>query len=173
MTPNIETIIKDDVTLTVRCLDRIYLQGYRTRVITDGVEPSLHIEYKHSHLKQYFKDGHSPRTELTINNPKDFGVTSGLDRLPAWRALGDDVNRTLLTVERVSHHGTFTTPWTGDSVRCRSSASASPRCASAIRACRRCSKPWRAWRNCPPAFGIGTCGPASLRCSAVRIPPPT
>jgi hypothetical protein len=25
--------------------------GYRTRVITDGVEPSLHIEYKRSHLK--------------------------------------------------------------------------------------------------------------------------
>src|SRR5712692_10111325 len=29
--------------------------GYRTRVITDGVEPSLHIEYKHSHVKLYFK----------------------------------------------------------------------------------------------------------------------
>ena len=28
MTPNIETIIKDHVTLSVRCLDRIYLQGY-------------------------------------------------------------------------------------------------------------------------------------------------
>jgi len=83
--------------------------GYRTRVITDGVEPSLHIEYKHSHLKQYFKEGHGLRTELTINNPNDFGVTKGLDRLPALRALGDDVNRTLLTVERVSHHCTLTT----------------------------------------------------------------
>ena len=30
--------------------------GYRTRVITDGVEPSLHIEYKSSHVKQYFKE---------------------------------------------------------------------------------------------------------------------
>jgi hypothetical protein len=29
--------------------------GYRTRVITDGVQPSLHVEYKSSHVKQYFK----------------------------------------------------------------------------------------------------------------------
>jgi hypothetical protein len=29
--------------------------GYRTRVITDGVQPSVHIEYKHSHVKQYIK----------------------------------------------------------------------------------------------------------------------
>jgi hypothetical protein len=83
--------------------------GYRTRVITDGVEPSLHIEYKRSHLKQYFKDGHALRSELTINNPNDFDFTKGLDQLPALRALGDDVNRTLLTVERVSHHCTLTT----------------------------------------------------------------
>jgi len=83
--------------------------GYRTRIITDGVEPSLHIEYKHSHLKQYFKEGHGLRSELTINNPNDFDFTKGLDQLPALRALGDDVNRTLLTIERVSHHCTITT----------------------------------------------------------------
>ncbi len=83
--------------------------GYRTRIITDGVEPSLHIEYKHSHLKQYFKEGHGLRSELTINNPNDFDFTKGLDQLPALRALGDDVNRALLNVERVSHHCTLTT----------------------------------------------------------------
>ena len=83
--------------------------GYRTRIITDGVEPSLHIEDKHSHLKQYFKAGHGLRSELTINNPNDFDFTKGLDQLPALRALGDDVNRTLLTIERVSQHCTITT----------------------------------------------------------------
>ena len=31
-------------------------RGYRTRVITAGVNPSLHIEYKRSHVKQYFKE---------------------------------------------------------------------------------------------------------------------
>jgi hypothetical protein len=83
--------------------------GYRTRISTDGVEPSLHIEYKHSHLKQYFKEGHGLRSELTINNPNDFDFTKGLEQLPALRALGDEVNRTLLTVERVSHDCTLTT----------------------------------------------------------------
>jgi hypothetical protein len=83
--------------------------GYHTRIITDGVDPSLHIEYKHSHLKQYFKEGRGLRSELTINNPNDFGFTKGLDQLPALRALGDHVNRTLLTVERISHHCTLTT----------------------------------------------------------------
>lgn len=83
--------------------------GYRTRIITDGVEPSLHIEYEHSHLKQYFKEGHGLRSELTINNPNDFDFIKDLDQLPALRALGDHVNRTLLTVERVSHHCTLTT----------------------------------------------------------------
>src|SRR5260370_31424751 len=31
-------------------------RGYKTRVITMGVAPSLHVEFKHSHVKQYFKD---------------------------------------------------------------------------------------------------------------------
>ena len=30
---------------------------YRTRVITDGVIPSLHVDYKHSRIKQYHKEG--------------------------------------------------------------------------------------------------------------------
>ena len=36
MTPNIDTIIKDHVTLTVRCLDRIYVQGYMPKLQTSG-----------------------------------------------------------------------------------------------------------------------------------------
>jgi hypothetical protein len=83
--------------------------GYHTRIITDGVNPSLHIEYKHSHLKQYFKEGRGLRSELTINNPNDFGFLKAVDQLPALRTLGDDVNRTLLDVERVSHSCTLTT----------------------------------------------------------------
>ena len=30
------------------------LYGYRTRMITDGVQPSLDVEYKSSHVKQHF-----------------------------------------------------------------------------------------------------------------------
>jgi hypothetical protein len=82
--------------------------GYRTRVITDGVDPSLHIEYKASHVKQYFKEQRALRTETTINNPKDFYVTKAVDQLSHLRDLGDQVNRKLLEVERVSHQCVLT-----------------------------------------------------------------
>src|SRR4029077_16195808 len=38
---------------------------FRTRVIQDGVPPSLHIEYKNFDLKQYFQEGRGCRTEGT------------------------------------------------------------------------------------------------------------
>jgi hypothetical protein len=77
--------------------------GYRTRVITDGVEPSLHIEYKSSHVKQYVKEQRALRPETTINNPTDFYVAKAVSNLPHLRDLGNQVNRKLLEVERVSH----------------------------------------------------------------------
>jgi hypothetical protein len=82
--------------------------GYRTRVITDGVQPSLHVEYKASHVKQYFKEQHALRTETTINRPKDFYVAKRLANLTYLRDLGQQVNRKLLEVERVSHHCVLT-----------------------------------------------------------------
>jgi hypothetical protein len=82
--------------------------GYRTRVITDGVQPSLPVEYKHSHVKQYFKAQHALRTETTINNPRDFYVNKGVDNLPHLRELGHQVNGRLLEVERVSHQCVLT-----------------------------------------------------------------
>jgi hypothetical protein len=77
--------------------------GYRTRVITDGVEPSLHVEYKSSHVKQYCKEQRALRTETTINNPNDFYVAKAVPNLTHLRDLGDQVHRKLLEVERVSH----------------------------------------------------------------------
>jgi hypothetical protein len=82
--------------------------GYATRVITDGVQPSLHIEYKQSHVKQYFKEQHALRTETTINNPNDFYVNKGVSNLPYLRDLGQQVNRKLLEVERLSHRCVLT-----------------------------------------------------------------
>jgi hypothetical protein len=82
--------------------------GYRSRVITDGVEPSLRVEYKSSHVKQYFKERHALRTETTINNPMDFVVRKDLDNLSYLRDLGHPVNRKLLEVERVSHQCVLT-----------------------------------------------------------------
>jgi len=82
--------------------------GYRTRVITEGVHPSLHVDYKHSHVKQYFKEHRALRTEVTINNPRDFWVRKGLDNLSHLRDLGEQINRKLLEVERLSHHCVLT-----------------------------------------------------------------
>jgi len=39
--------------------------GYKTRVITRGVAPSLPFEFKHSRVKQYFKEQPALRTETT------------------------------------------------------------------------------------------------------------
>ena len=75
---------------------------FRTRVIHEGVHPSLHVEYKKFHLKQYFKEGRALRTEGTFNDPKDFGVNKGLRNLPYLQQLGRNINKRLLDVQRVS-----------------------------------------------------------------------
>jgi len=76
---------------------------FRTRVIQEGVPPSLHIQYKNFDLKQYFKEGRGCRTEGTFRNPNDFGINKGLNNLPYLRKIGREINRRLLEVERVSH----------------------------------------------------------------------
>ena len=35
---------------------------------------AIQAHYKHSKVKQYFKEGRALRTETTINDPLDFGV---------------------------------------------------------------------------------------------------
>jgi hypothetical protein len=76
---------------------------FRTRVITDGVTPSLHADYKNTTIKQYHKEGRALRTETTINNTCDFGVRKGLTNLPALREIGFTANRRLLRVQTISH----------------------------------------------------------------------
>jgi hypothetical protein len=76
---------------------------FRTRVITAGVTPSLHIDYKHTTVKQYHKEGRALRTETTINDPHDFGVSKRLTNLAALRQIGFTANRRLLGVQRLSH----------------------------------------------------------------------
>ena len=92
----------------------------RTRVIPDGVHPSLHIEYKgfdlkpyFFDLKPYFKEGRGCRTEGTFRNTKDFGVNKGLVNLPYLQKIGRQINRRLLDVERVSHNSGMS----GDSIQ--------------------------------------------------------
>jgi hypothetical protein len=76
---------------------------FRTRVLTDGVTPSLHVDYKQARIKQYHKEGRALRTETTINNTRDFGIGKRLLNLPQLRQLGFQANRRLLHVQRISH----------------------------------------------------------------------
>jgi hypothetical protein len=75
---------------------------FRTRVLTEGVTPSLHIDYKRSRIKQYHKEGRALRTETTINDPRDFRLGKRLKNLPALRQVGFAANRRLLDVQRIS-----------------------------------------------------------------------
>src|SRR5713226_6621107 len=77
---------------------------FRTRVITEGVTPALHVDYKHSRIKQYHKEGRALRTETTINDTRDFYIGKRLKNLPALRQtpappqvrVGFQANRRLL-----------------------------------------------------------------------------
>jgi hypothetical protein len=82
---------------------------FRTRIITEGVTPSLHVYYRRSKLKQYHKEGRALRTEMTINDSRDFGIGKRLHNLPALRQVGFCANRRLLHVQRISHD-----PWHGE-----------------------------------------------------------
>jgi len=86
---------------------------FRTRVLTEGVVPSLHVTYKHSDLKQYLKGlrpaaaGRALRTELTVNDTRDFEIGRGLTHLAALRQVGVQATRRLLDVQRLSCDGTI------------------------------------------------------------------
>ena len=75
---------------------------FSTRVITHGVIPTLHVGYKTSKIKQYFKEERALRTETTINNTRDFALGRLLKNLPALREIGFNANRRLLEVEMIS-----------------------------------------------------------------------
>jgi hypothetical protein len=86
-----------------RRINRATPGRFRTRVLTQGVTPSLHVDYKRTRIKQYHKEGRALRTETTINNAYDFRVGRRLANLPALRQIGFAANRRLLNLERLSH----------------------------------------------------------------------
>jgi hypothetical protein len=76
---------------------------FRTCVVTHGVVPSLHVNYKHSRIKQYHKEGRALRTETVINDTNDLGLRKRLVNLPALRQAGFAINRRLLELQTLSH----------------------------------------------------------------------
>jgi hypothetical protein len=86
-----------------RRINRTTPGRFRTRVLTQGVTPSLHVDYKHTRIKQYHKEGRALRTETTINNAYDFRVGRRLANLPKLRHIGFAANHRLLKLEHLSH----------------------------------------------------------------------
>jgi hypothetical protein len=70
---------------------------FRTKVITQGVDPQLSCRYKSTRLKQYFKAHRALRTETVIGDTRDFGIGRRVCP-PNWnalRAVGESANRRL------------------------------------------------------------------------------
>ena len=138
---------------------------FPTRVITDGVVPSLHVDYKNTRIKQYHKEGRALRTETTINNTRDFGIGKLLKNLPALRQVGFQANRRLLDVQKISHDCSIGEDAFEGVVRpIEGEGQGPPPCALATSACKPSSRYWlysvsncvgltirkcvRSWRNC-------------------------
>ena len=75
---------------------------FRTRVITQGVQPSIRFDYKRTRVKQYFKLERALRTETTFNDTRDFGIGRSLRNMAELRELGRGINQRLLANQRVA-----------------------------------------------------------------------
>jgi hypothetical protein len=118
---------------------------FRTRVLQEGVIPSLHVEYKHCHVKQYCKEGRALRTETTINDPTDLGIAKDLAHLPELQQIGRQVNRRWLRTTSNGFRRRVRCPRSTSNRWCSlpspPTVSAPQDCASAIPAS------WRSWRR--------------------------
>ena len=138
---------------------------FRTRVLTEGVTPSLHIDSKRSRIKQYHKEGRALRTETTINDPRDFAIGKRLPNLPALRQIGFQANRRLLDVQQISQDcAVGEDAFRQSMIRSRSMANGPAVCASPTSPCRHCSA--RCWCSvsCLGVFPTATCATVGLPC---------
>jgi hypothetical protein len=83
---------------------------FGTRVVTRGVDVTINAFYKHSRIKQYFKEGRALRIETVVNNPGDLGCQRRLHNLDDLQTRARDVNRRLLDYERVGQGCVLASP---------------------------------------------------------------
>lgn len=83
---------------------------FATRVVTRGVDVTINVGYRHSRVKQYFKEGRALRIETVINDPTDLGVLRRLPHLDALQARARDVNRRVLDHEHVGQGCVLASP---------------------------------------------------------------
>ena len=74
---------------------------FRTKVVTQGVDPQITCFYRASRIKQYFKGHRALRTETVICDTRDFGIGRRvcLNNWNALRAAGEHANRRLCDAE--------------------------------------------------------------------------
>jgi hypothetical protein len=82
--------------------------SFRTRIVQHGTIPKLSVQYKHSRLKQYLKEGRALRTETVVNDPYDLGVRRSLGNLTYLCQVARNINHRLLSLERISHNCAIT-----------------------------------------------------------------
>ena len=75
----------------------------RSRGAGGRVHRPEHISYKNNRIKQYHKLDQALRTEMTINDTREFGIGKRLHNLPALADIGFQANRRLLHAQRLSH----------------------------------------------------------------------
>jgi hypothetical protein len=83
---------------------------FATRVVTRGVDVTINAGYKHSRVKQYFKEGRALRIETVINDPSDLGVLRRLQHLDVLQRKARDVNRRVLEHEHVGQGCVLASP---------------------------------------------------------------
>src|SRR5215218_1462348 len=84
---------------------------YKTRIDTrDTVGVTVNLDYKHSRIKQYLKDGRALRIETVINNPKDLMCKRRLEHLDELQAKSRRVNQRLLDTERLGQGCVLASP---------------------------------------------------------------
>lgn len=107
----VENIIRDNLDLGrpdrvsllfARRVTKATPSEFYTRVDQYGVLPCIRMKYKHSALKQYFKDGRGLRTEMMFNNMADFGFKKGLENFADIVAFGYGCNDRLLAQLQLS-----------------------------------------------------------------------
>ena len=78
---------------------------FMSRVFTYGAIPVFHVYYKSNKLKQYYKEAKALRNEMTINNPRDFGVGKMLtqENFQGIKEVGLDTIKRLLRIETLAH----------------------------------------------------------------------
>ena len=90
---------------------------FETRVVNVYTSPTITFRYKHSTVKQYFKEGLALRTETTVNDAYDFDVGRRIEHLAEIRSRGETINAGLLDHEANAETARLAGPELTDLVR--------------------------------------------------------